>query len=32
MKKTIQLEAIDPVDLWGPANRNFNAFCKHFPS
>jgi len=32
MKKTLKLEAIDPVDLYGPANRNLNAFCKHFPS
>lgn len=32
MKKTIQLEAVDPVDLYGPANRNLNAFCKHFPA
>ena len=31
MKKTLKLEAIDPVDLYGPANRNLNAFCKHFP-
>ena len=31
MKKTLKLEAIDPVDLYGPANRNLNALCKHFP-
>ena len=31
MKKTLTLEAIDPVELYGPANRNLNAFCKHFP-
>ena len=26
MKKTLTLEAIDPVDLYGPNNRNLNAF------
>ena len=31
MKKTLTLEAIDPVDLYGPNNRNLNAFLKHFP-
>jgi len=32
MKKTISLDAIDPVDLYGPANRNLNTLCKHFPT
>lgn len=32
MKKTLTLDAIDPVDLYGPTNRNLNTLCKHFPT
>ena len=31
MKKSIQLEAVDPVELYGPGNRILNAFCAYFP-
>ncbi len=32
MKKTIKLEAIDPVDLYGAGNKILEAFCSYFPS
>lgn len=30
-KKTIRLEAIDPVEIYGAANRNLEALCGYFP-
>lgn len=30
-KETIKLEAIDPVDIYGAANRNLEALCGYFP-
>lgn len=30
-RHTIRLEAIDPVDIYGPANKNLEAFCSYFP-
>ena len=30
-RKTIRLEAIDPMDLYGPANKNLEALCSYFP-
>ena len=32
MKKTIELEHIDPVEIYGANNRIFNEFCSYFPS
>ena len=31
MKKTIVLEAIDPIEIYGPGNRILEAFCTYFP-
>lgn len=31
MKKTIKLEAIDPVELYGAGNKILEAFCSYFP-
>ena len=31
MKKTIHLESVDPVELYGPGNRILNEFCTYFP-
>ena len=31
MKKTIQLEAIDPVELYGAGNKILTEFCSYFP-
>ena len=31
MKKTIVLEAIDPVEIYGTGNRIFEALCSYFP-
>lgn len=31
-KKTITLEAIDPVEIYGAANKNLEALCGWFPS
>ena len=31
MKKTIQLETIDPLDLYGAGNRILSEFCSYFP-
>ena len=31
-KKTIRLEAIDPVEIYGAANKNLEALCGWFPS
>ena len=30
-RKTIRLEAIDPIDIYGAANRNLEALCSYFP-
>ena len=31
MKKTIKLEAIDPVEIYGAGNRILEEFCSYFP-
>lgn len=31
MKKTITLESIDPVEIYGPSNRLLEALCAYFP-
>ncbi len=31
MKKTIKLEAVDPVEIYGPGNRILEEFCSYFP-
>ena len=31
MKKTIEIGAIDPVDIYGTGNRLFEALCSYFP-
>ena len=31
MKKKITLEAIDPVEIYGPANRLLEIMCGRFP-
>ena len=31
MKKTITLEAIDPIEIYGPGNRILEEFCNYFP-
>ena len=31
MKKTITLDAIDPIEIYGPANRLLGALCAYFP-
>lgn len=31
MRKTIKLEAMDPVEIYGAANRNLEALCSYFP-
>lgn len=30
-KKTIVLEAMDPIDIYGAANKNLEALCSYFP-
>ena len=30
-RNTIHLEAIDPVEIYGTANRNLEALCGYFP-
>ncbi len=30
-KQTITLEAIDPLEIFGPGNRNLEALCAYFP-
>ena len=32
IKETIRLEAIDPIEIYGPANRNLEALCSYFPN
>lgn len=32
MKKTIRLDAIDPVEIYGVGNRLLAEFCTHFPN
>ena len=32
MKETIRLEAIDPIEIYGAANRNLEALCNYFPN
>ena len=31
MKKTIILEAIDPIEIYGAGNRILETFCSYFP-
>ena len=31
-KETIRLEAIDPLEIYGAANRNLEALCSYFPN
>ena len=30
-KDTIILEALDPIEIYGPANKNLEALCSYFP-
>ncbi|MBR5833129.1 MAG: PhoH family protein [Bacteroidales bacterium] len=30
-KETIRLEAIDPIEIYGPTNKNLEALCTYFP-
>ena len=30
-KETLKLEAIDPIEIYGPANKNLEALCSYFP-
>lgn len=30
-KDTIRLESIDPIEIYGPANKNLEALCSYFP-
>lgn len=32
MKKNIELEAMDPIEIYGVANRNLEALCSYFPN
>ena len=32
MKKTIRLEAIDPIEIYGAGNRILSEFCSYFPN
>lgn len=32
MKKSIELEAMDPMEIYGVANRNLEALCSYFPN
>ena len=32
VKETIRLEAIDPIEIYGAANRNLEALCGYFPN
>ena len=31
IKESIRLEAIDPIEIYGAANRNLEALCSYFP-
>ena len=31
MKKTVRLEAIDPIEIYGPGNKILMEFCSYFP-
>lgn len=30
-RRSIRLEALDPVEIYGPANKNLEALCSYFP-
>ena len=30
-RQSIKLEAIDPIEIYGPANKNLEALCSYFP-
>ena len=32
MKKTIKLEAIDPIEIYGAGNKILTEFCSYFPN
>ena len=32
MRKTITLEAVDPVEIYGPGNKILEEFCSYFPT
>ena len=32
MRKTIKLEAIDPVEIYGAGNKILEEFCTYFPT
>ncbi|MBR5384692.1 MAG: hypothetical protein IK143_02320, partial [Bacteroidales bacterium] len=31
MKKTLTLDAIDPIEIFGPGNKILEEFCSYFP-
>ena len=31
MRQSIKLEALDPIEIYGPANKNLEALCSYFP-
>ena len=31
IRKIIRLEAIDPIEIYGAANRNLESLCSYFP-
>ena len=31
MKKTVKLEAIDPIEIYGVGNKILTEFCSYFP-
>ena len=31
IKESIRLEAIDPIEIYGAANKNLEALCSYFP-
>ena len=30
-RQSIRLEAFDPIEIYGPANKNLEALCSYFP-
>ena len=30
-RQSIRLEAIDPIEIYGPGNKNLEALCGYFP-
>ena len=31
MRQSIKLEALDPIEIYGPANKNLEALCSYYP-